>query len=255
MKNIRSTATLACALLFSVFANADGHETPGNVADGWMMHVKAGMAEEFEEAFTRHIKYRESKGDTRSWQVYTPVVGDKLGYYAVRACCMQWADLDSYRQWGVDNAIGDHWNENVDQYVDKYQHRLYDMDFENSNWPEDDSSVTLIGVTRFYKKMGMAGQIEQAKERMSSIAKEGSWPRNWSWSDAIGGKDVLLLATPYDNYAAMKPLEQGFMDFMTEQLGSADEAGKVMAQFTGGVSYTTYTVYRHRKDLSMESSE
>ncbi len=255
MKKPLSTLAAIAALALAGSALADNHETDGNLADGWYIHVKQGMAADFEKAFAEHIKFRQSKDDPRSWQVYTPVLGDKLGYYAVRACCMKYEDMDSYRAWAQEAGVGEHWNDNVDQYVAKYQHYLNEFDFANSNWPEDPSSMTLFGVTHFYRKPGKAADLEMAKVRMSELAKEHGWPYHWSWADRVGGKDILMLVIPHENFADMAPPEQNFVAFLTEKLGSADEAQALMAKFTGAHAGTTHTVYRHREDLSMPEAE
>ncbi|MBT8076283.1 MAG: hypothetical protein KJN61_07420, partial [Gammaproteobacteria bacterium] len=83
---------LTLSLLAPLGAIADNHEQPDALVDVWLMVPKKGMEAEFEKAAAEHIAFRASKGDTRKWQAYTPVIGDRIDMVQYRACCFDWAD-------------------------------------------------------------------------------------------------------------------------------------------------------------------
>ena len=234
---------------------ADSHEPAGNVSDSWYIMPKDGMNEEFVAAFKEHIAYRAEQGDPRDWSTYVPTVGSYMGYYIVRYCCSTWAERDAYDEWNAESKAGDHFNENVDPYVQKYKHYLGEVDFENSNWPDDGSDHSLVGVTRWHPKPGMGRTITETKNKMSEMAKEHGWPFHWAWSWRIGGEGSLSLASPYKNWAGMADPEQSFYEFLAEKMESEEEAGTLLNTFSTSFENSTYTIYRRIDDMSMEHNE
>ena len=64
-----------------------------------------------------------------------------------------------------------------------------------------------------------------------------------------------MIVSPFENFAAMEPPEQSLFDFVSEHVGSAEEAGKIeghgaFAQFSAGFTGSSYTVWAYREDLS-----
>lgn len=242
-------ASYALVCLLPATAAADSHEQP-DLAELWVVVVKDGMDEKFTDAFKKHLKVRAKAKDPRAWQVYTPVIGDDLNHYGIRYCCFTYADMDEYQAWTRDAKTVEDWNANVDPYVESYRHYLQTMDFENSNWPEDAPDYRLYGVTRYAHKMGTNASIEQSKAALSQAAKDGNWPRNWSWMRNVGGSGGLELVVPYADYAAMEPPEEGFGAFLA-RLHGEEQARKLLGDFSDNFTSSDYTVYRHRPDLSM----
>ncbi|MBT8142618.1 MAG: hypothetical protein HKN88_05490 [Gammaproteobacteria bacterium] len=221
-----------------------------NVAEAWYVTPKAGMASEFEQAFKDHMKFRSSKNDPRHWDTYTPYVGDKMGFYVVRTCCVKWADLDTYMQWQNEAGTQKHWNENVDPFVASYSHAFFKMDFENSNWGPG-VEYNFVGVTQFKPKRGSGETINALIKEMSMHAKEGGWPRNWSWSWKIGGKGGLSLVTPMKGMANMKQ-DPPFGKFLAEKMKSEKKAKALLDNFNAQFEYSKYMIAYHRKDMSMK---
>ncbi|MDH3588458.1 MAG: hypothetical protein OEQ74_03565 [Gammaproteobacteria bacterium] len=239
---------VALALAAPVFA--DSHNA--NVADAWLVVVKDGHDEEFEKAFTDHLKHRKRKGDSRAWKTYSPLLGDDLNHYVIRYCCVSYAEMDEYRAWSEKAKMNDHWNENVDPHVASYRHYFYELDVENNNWPEDDPGYTMFGVTQWKVKPGRGGPTSASKKMLSDHAKDGGWPRSWAWSDRVGGKgNVLTIVSPYMNYADMEGPEGGFFGFLAGRVGE-EEAGKMLSDFSENFHGSSYTVYRLIEDMSMK---
>jgi hypothetical protein len=257
--SMKSLALGLCMLaLFGlpvVMQAQEGDANPPNKADLWVIHVKTGMAAEFEAAFTAHLAFRAEKGEPRAWNTYTVAIGDDLGAYGIRFCCVHWADVDKYVAWSEESGVDAHWNENVDQYVDSYEHYFSTQDFKNSNWPEGDTKFTLFGVTTWQVKQGADRTMNEAKAKLSSLAKEHGWPRHWAWNSRIGGSSTLAIVSPYENYAGMEPPEKSFAEFLTEHMDSPEEAIELLGSFSKSFKSSEYTVYRLREDLSMPSGD
>ncbi len=245
---------LAFAFCVPLALQAAEHEEkapPPPLADLWIVHVKAGHTGEFETQFKAHLAVREEAGDPRAWQVFTPVVGEDMSHYAIRYCCNDWAGQDAYDAWSLEaSAVQEHWNANVHPHVASYQHYLDLMDYQNSNWPDENPGWQYFGVTRWDVKPGGYAAMNAAREKMSQMAIEHEWPRHWSWINTIGGSGGVVLVSPHVNYASMAPPEQGFAAFAAEHMGE-EEAGEVLSAFSSNLMNSSYTIYRHRKDLSM----
>ncbi len=228
-------------------------KAPTIISDSWTMTPKEGHAVQFEEALKAHLAIRTEKGDSRLWQTYVAVTGDKLDQYIVRSCCKSWAEQDSYRTWSNEH-LGKHFNETVHPHVKSYNHNFSVIDTENGHWGED-VDASYVGVTMFNLKPGKSASMSEAIKDMSTIAKDNNWPRNWSWFYPVGGSGGVGLATPYANFAAMAPMEESFYQFLTKHLKSEKKAEKMFKAFNSNIQSTHYTIYRMREDLSMSNEK
>lgn len=225
---------------------------PQVISDGWTMVPKEGHGMELEEAIKAHMAYRHEKGDTRHWDVYVPVTGSDLNRYVVRSCCQPWAEMDSYRKWSSEHA-SKHFNETVHPHVKKYMHNFGEVDMENSNWGEN-VDANFVGVTVWEVKSGKGAQASKAIKKMSDLAKNHNWSRSWSWNYPVGGSQAIMLATPFKNYAEMAPMEENFYQFAMKHL-KEKKVDEMFKMFNGSFSGSNYTIWRHRKDLSMQHDE
>ncbi len=226
-------------------------EPMANKADMWIVTVKSGHTSEFEEAFKTHIAFRAGKDDPRAWQVYQPVTGSNLNAYYIRYCCTTWADMDKYRDWARESGTGEHWNANVDQYVESYEHVFSAIDFENSNWPNDLGPVNYVGVSESMVKTGHDAAYAASKKQLSDAAKAGNWPRHWSWVTSVSGANTVALVLPYKDYASMEPPEPSFAEFLAKQMDSEEDAKKALQEYSSHLKFIGYTIYAWREDLSM----
>ncbi len=225
------------------------------------MVPKADMYDEFEAALADYMEWRAGEGDSRVWSVFTPAIGHNLGVYQFRACCFEWADQDPYNAEALERGYGEKWAETVDQYVDHYHRYMEFVDWQHSHWPDDDSTDgPYFGVTTWSWKIGAGtgSDSNDARKKMSSMALESGWGEagnNWLWLRRIGGKPMLMVVSPYSNYADMAPPEKSFFDFISEQMGSEEEADALFDTFGSGFADQDYTVWRYREDLSMQSAD
>ena len=243
---------LTLALMTPMCAFADNHEAPDALADVWIMVPKKGMEAEFEQAAAEHIAFRASKGDSRKWQAYTPVIGDRMNMVGFRACCFDWEDQDAYVAEEAEKGLSAHWNANVHQYVDHYHHYLEEYDWNSSHWPEDSGPFTYFGVTTWNWKENPGPASSEARKKFSKIAKEQGWAgdeHQWLWSSRIGGQSKLLLVIPHENFADMAPPETTFYEFMTSKM-SAEEADAIFDAFGSGFASSEFTVWKHRPEMS-----
>ena len=249
-----SARLLAWAVLFCCVGSvAIAQEPSGNLAETWVIHTKAGQEAEFEQAFQTHLEVRKGKGDPRAWHTWVPVTGADIGAYVVRSCCSAWKDMDGYRDWSLQAEIVVDWNQNVHQYVERYEHYFGEVDFENSHW-SGDGVPNYVGLTALYPKMGTAQTVAQHVTAFSTAAREMEWPYEWAWIQTIGGDGELVLVTPYADFAAMEPPEKTFVQALSEKMGAV-ATGQMFAAWADNFEKTRYTIYRFRADMSLMPDE
>ena len=250
---------LLLSLLASVLSllplSAMAEDEPGSLAEMWMVTVKSGHQGNFQQALKDHSAFRAEHGDPRKWQAYAAVVGKNFDQIAIRYCCVNWADVDSYEQWSRGNPdIARHWYETVGPHVEKVEHYFEQIDWDNSNWSEAAGSSRLFGVREWTIKGGHAADFAVAREKMSQIAIDQGWAtagKNWLWATTIGGKETESIVVSYNNYAAMAPGQESFFAFLASKMGSEKAAGDLLKTFSSATWGAEYTVWEHRPDLSM----
>ena len=247
------------ALLFSINALADEHDqSPGAISDVGVFAVKRGKEAEFTAAMKEHIVARKEMGEGRHWYGYRAEVGHHPGVIMYRSAPMSYADHDAYLQGDfteIDAAFG----ENIDPLVDHYHHYIESYDWKNSHWPNDESTAGPL-FTEVSRKWRPGGNYasNQARERMSQIALNNGWAEKghqWLWVNRRGGEPTQSLVLPDANYAGMAPTDDDFGDWLTEQVGSPEEAGEIFETWLAGFSSTNVTVWRHDPEISTPPDE
>ncbi len=253
MSKILNKTLFACVLVFMQVMLSSAYADPksNNIADAWIMVPNAGQEGEFEKAFNAHLKFRAAKGDPRSWHTYVAVTGSNLNHYIVRYCCTKWGDIDAYNEWSDNNEVQQHWNANVAQYVESYQHHFDELDLENGKWPEKDPGFKYFGITDYKVKAGHGQSTAEGIKALSSNAKDMKWPYSWAWIWAVSGESNLSLVIPYKNYADMTDPEITFDKALATHLGSEEKAGEILKAWSNNFKKTSYTIYRLREDMSM----
>jgi hypothetical protein len=241
----------ALMLPLALFAQDEAEEAPGPLSDVWMIVVKPGMDAEFNAAMGAHMQFRADAGEANGWDAFRVAVGHDIRPIQMRSCCYEWADLDAQEAEDTELGLSAHFNENVGQFVDHYHHYLERADYENSHWP-DGSDGPYYGVTTWIEKQGAGPASGKAMEKMSQLALNDGWAtedNSWLWLSRIGGKDALLIASSFKDYADMAPPEQTFFEYAAEHMGE-DEAGEMFKDFSKGFSDSDYTIWRHDESLS-----
>ncbi len=234
-------------------------DNPPPLAEEYLFTPKAGHLGEFLAAFKAHTDLRKEKGDPRKWQVYTSILGDEINNYAVRQCCFNWADLDSYSQWDEANPeVLSHWLENVAPHVENMQHYYSDIDWSNSNWAADAGPFRYFTVNEWTVKDGHDTDFSVAKKTMSQIAINQGWAtadRNWIWTTQIGGRPLASIVAPHKNFADMAAGEETFFEFLSRHLGSKEAAGELMKKFSASTWGSKTTIWEHLPGLSMDEGQ
>lgn len=233
----------------SLFADEAEEAAPPPLSDVWIVVPKIGMEGQFQDAVAAEAKARTELGDTHQWQAYTVEIGHKLSAVQFRACCFNWADLDTYVAESDERGYNDYWNENVDQYVGHMYRYLDYTDWENSNWADGENDGPYFGVTTWTVKQGAGPASSEALKKISQVAINEGWDGQWLWLSRIGGKPKTAVVSSFEKYADMAPPEQNLFEFMTEKLG-AEEAAAMFADFASGFTGSDYTVWKHHPGMS-----
>ena len=248
------------ALVLPIGALADSHEgaeQPAPLTDVWLLVPKRGMEAEFAAAAAKHMAFRVEAGETRTWMVFRPVVGENMAVVQYRSCCFDYADLDANMDNDMKLGLNEDWNKNVDQYVDHYHHFIDVNDWENSHWPEG-SNGPYYAVTSWNLKQNVGPGPGEARKKFSQMAKKEGWAEgdhNWLWLNSIGGKPRLAVVSSMDSLADLAPDEPSFFEFATEKMGSAEEAMAMFEQFGSGFASSEFTVWVYDEELSTPSDD
>ena len=251
---------LIAALVLPLGALADSHEgaeQPAPLTDVWLLVPKRGMEAEFTAAAAKHMAFRVKAGESRTWMVFRPVVGEKLAVVQFRSCCFNYADLDANMAADVELGLNDDWNENVDPYVDHYHHYIDVNDWENSHWPEG-SDGPYYAVTSWALKENAGPGPGEARKKFSQMAKKEGWAEgdhNWLWIESIGGKPRLAVVSSMDSLADLAPDDPSFFEFASEKMGSAEEAMAMFEQFGSGFANSDFTVWVYDEEISTPSDD
>ena len=261
MRRTRLTGGLVgfVALLFSINALADGHEEErGAISDVWVLALKRGMESEFTTAMKEHMAARKEMGEERAWYAYRAEVGHHPGVIMYRSAPMSYADHDAYLATDSD-AIDEAFGANIDPLVDHYHHYIESYDWENSHWPDDETTEgpLFTEVSRKWRPGGGYAS-EKARERMSQIAINDGWAEKghqWLWVDRTGGAPTQSLVLPDANYAEMAPTGETFGAWLGEQVGSEEEAAEILNTWLSGFTSINVTIWRHDPEISTPSDE
>ena len=253
---LRSAFLALIALVFSFSAFADDHEERASLSDVWVLAPKVGKFDEFAAAMSEYMAWRAEVGDSREWWAFAPVVGHNLNRVMYRTCCYEWADQDDYLAEAEEKGFGDKFDEMVGKYLDHAHHYFDNSDWDNSHWT-DDTKGPYFGVTTWKLKVGFHAEAYEARVKMSQMAMDGwaSDDNQWLWVMNTGGENTLAIVSPFSSYADMAPPEYSFYQFISDKLGSEEEAGKLFDAFNQGKAKEDYTVWRYIPELSSQSDE
>lgn len=222
---------------------------PTLLADVWAFTPNSGQEAEFVSALKEHIEFRAEKKDPRKWHIYNKVLGDDLNTYFIRSCCSQWADQDTYIEWGKNAGTVKHFNSTVGQYVAHAGHNFSILDQGNSHWPED-TVAHYVGVTNYKLKAGPNKKFKAALKIITKILKDNNWPESWSFGYALGGdRDNMSLALAYKDYADMEAPEVNVFEFVSKHLKSEKKAQNLFDDFSGGIESSSYNIYKENTSL------
>ena len=233
-------------LCFTAYAQEED-EPIGSMTEAWTFHVYPDKVSEFEAALKEHIAFRKNKEDPADWDLYTPYASSKLGTYSVRRCCFDWANVDSYLEWGAQSGVGEHWASTAGQYVKRTEHHYQEIDFENSNW-QTDTEKRFFVVTSHSPKAGTGQEFKALIKEMSTHAKNGNWPREWLWVSSATGPYQVDLVSGLGTMAEMT-VDMSFLDLLTKEMKSEKKANALLKRYSELGGESTRTIHIIRPDL------
>lgn len=242
---------LMAAFLVLVCAQtlADSHKTE-TLSEVFVINVKPGKGDEVAKAIKAHMEHRKSLKDPWNWQVFTPVFGNNLNSFLVRAYGFTWADIDKYDEWEKQNNPVEHWNQQVGDNVMSYGHSMAVDDTANSNWgPEVEFNY--VWVNSYKVKLGHWSAMMEDRKQFADLARKANWPYNWSWHDDVAGENYVHVAIAYKNYAAMAAPEESFAEMIGRTLKSEKKAKKLLERWSSHFESRSSQLYKRHAKLSM----
>ena len=256
MKNL-STKLVFCllaAILSMTSTSIMAQEAPSPLAEEWLVTVKPDRLADFDTALKEHVDMRVAHGDPWNWEIFSGYTGDKIGQYAIRYCCTDWAEIDAYEKWVRDNpAVMEHWMTRVHPLLEKTEHYFNVIDWANSHWKSGEGPYRFISVDAWTIKGGHEAQLATARKKMSQIALNQGWSdagNSWVWFNQIGGEARLLIAIPHKNFASMAGNGESFGDFLGKHLGSPEAAAELMQEFSSSTWQMETTIWQHHPEFS-----
>lgn len=239
-----------CLASPSFAANKTGTEkVQHNVADTWLFWPNQGQYQAFEAGVKKHIAWRQSAGDPFEWQVYEPVVGSDLGYYAIQSGNHAWADMDREDAWGKKAGAGTQFRQDVGQHVRKMQHIFIVSQEKLSHWINDDG-YRYFGVYTYHFKAGHSADTKNFLKKVHEAVTSQNWPYSYRVRYTVGGSGSMTIVIPMKNWAGMADPSPSLTEVMAKAMGSKTAAQKLIDTFSTAVKQRDYTVYEYRADLS-----
>ena len=250
--------SVLAVLFFMLPATSMAEDSPAPLSEMWVASPKAGQAKEFYAALAEHMALRSESGDPRKWQTFTPMLGDNLDRVAMRTCCFNWADQDSYGEWNDKNkAVDEHFMEHVAPHAENWEHYFESVNWENSHWVESAGPYKLFAVTEFHVIPGHAAEFKAARDKILQIALNQGWAteeNSWMWSTTVGGKPIESIVVPHKNFASMDRADQTFSRFLSRHLGD-DAAAALLQQFAASTKGSNFQIWELREEYSMSSDD
>lgn len=248
-------AAFAALLILMPFASQAAESWP-TVTEMWTMVPKADERDKFFEGLKKHMEFRSEQGDPRAWHTYTPMLGDNINLVAVRYCCFNWADADTYRDWGEANpAVSEHFDKHVGAHVESYGHYFSEVSWGNSNIKSEWGPYRYYAVTEFTLKVGQSGHFDEARDAISQISLNQGWAnedRPWMWARSVGGTPKESIVIPHKNFASMHSDGESFFNFMARVMKSESAAEELFQKLSGAVAEQDFQIWELHEDLSMK---
>jgi len=256
--NVRHLLGLLLALFLTVYGSyasaaektaAHASVANGNVADRWVLWVKAGHEKEFEAGVKEHVAWRKKNGEPFSWMAYQPIAGTDLTYYVFRSDGHQWKDFDTEEAWSMKAKADDAYEKQVGPYVEKVAHFFEEIDDAHSHMVGDPKDYKYFSVITRNLKSGSRAEAMAAIEKIHKALTDQKWPYPYRLAWSIGGKDSLRIVLPMKSYADMADPNPSLYQVLAKALGAEDSAA-TLKSFGSSFELADHTVAIVRPDLS-----
>ena len=245
----KSVLLIAAALFGLMNAVAFAADTP-TIARMWKVTPKPGMEQDLEDAIKAHSAYRMDNKDSWTWNVYQTLSGDMDGSCFIRSANHTWADIGAYSDSEFVENARNHWNANVDQYVQTYHGSMAEYLPEISNWPEG-AVYEYYWVYTYHIQPGRTQAWEAAAKAIVDVLKEQGWDDTWAFTRHLTGDAAATsLVLPENDWGGFAGPENDAYQTVVAAKGEATANAMWAAYFADVNSVESVIYYRH-EDLGV----
>jgi hypothetical protein len=229
-------------------------EEPPAVARLWFFQVKPQHFLQFESALMSHMAWHKKNEAKYDWNVFQVIVGRDYGTYVIRSQNLTWEDLDANAEFFARQV--EHFRLNVTPLLQSIEGRLVEMDWKNTNWPDDLAMPKMIEAYYYYLDPEKVEGFIEAQAEFHKAFMEQDWqvPYAWSWTRNGGYVPTVTLIMPRTSWTDFKEPEKNFMEVLTAAYGEG-KAKELVAQFRGAIKKIDSMVVAYRPDLSYAAKE
>ncbi len=245
------TAFVAVCLASPTFAadKMGKHKPQHNVATIWIFYPKDGHFQDFKAGLKKFLTWYKSEGGPFRWQVYSPVTGSDLGYYAVYSGNHAWADIDSENAWSEKNGVDKQFRQDVSPHMRKVGHTFTVTDEKLTHWINDDG-YRYFSVYNYQIKPEDFADVQKVLKKVHEAVTRQKWPNSYAVRRNIGGSGGISIVVPMKNLAGMAERSPSLMEVMTKAMGSKKAAQDLFRNFDKAIKDRHLTIYRYVPELS-----
>jgi hypothetical protein len=249
-----SLRAIALSAVTFVLTTASTLAQTGPVARVYVFKARPGMDAQLETAVRQHAQWRKANHDPWTWNVYTSETGVDIGTFFIRSSGHSWADFDAYdRGFGPQGIV--QFTANVTPLIESAASTIEVALPDSMNQlPPAGTASNLVTLTLFHIKAGMEPQFVQLAAQAVKVLKAAKWPGNWVWVSPVSGEPepgpVVILASLYENWAAMQDPSPDFPTVMTKGMGQ-NGFMKWNESLNATLRSTSTMTLRFRPDLSV----
>ncbi|MBY6185296.1 hypothetical protein KUV89_01390 [Marinobacter hydrocarbonoclasticus] len=212
--------------------------------DTYIVTPLPGQRGPLEQAIHDHLNFRLSKGDSRTWLLYTPTLGRGIGRLMLFHCCASWEELERYQSWETEAETTPHWMNFVEPFVDSVDHFISEVDLNSSNWEGVEKPSPYLNVNELHIRAGHSDQARIDVLAISNYAKAMDWLPRWMWSWQLGGDPVLNLVIPQDRLSDMSFQTNGFEKALGDHMGDKVKARELIQSWNGHFEYNSFQLFK-----------
>ncbi len=211
---------------------------------------KAGMQQQYEAAYKKHLAWHKAQNDTWSWFTWEFETGDRIGQYVTGTFDHAWADFDAHAK--MDEADGADFAANAGALVESLSGIIVAPLPVLSNPPAGATGpLALATVYTFHLNIGHDREWANALNKITQALKKANWGSAYEWYLLLNGTEhpTYYLVLPRTNWAGFAPPPKPLWVVLEEVLGRV-EAQTIMQTLDKSVHCQRSELIRFRPDLS-----
>ena len=226
-----------------------GQVQPGPILRFYHIKPKAGMEQQFEEAYKRHLDWHRQQNDTWTWVMWQVEAGERFGQYTAVTGSHRWEDFDARGELGdADSADA---MAKLSPYVESVTSSFSRSHSDISRPPASEDSFPLLEVTSFQLNPGSAPAFTHVVRKVHEAIVKTNRPVHYFWEEVVSGGEepMFSVVIPQKNWADLEPLEKSIGQMLEEVYGR-EEAESLRKTFWKSVHSQRTVIVRYRADLS-----